>query len=124
MNQTEINKINETIVKAMGLFIIEKPMGIPPLNAISVRAPDRWFDPYNSMNDVFKAVNEVADGKYYSIEIQYHPFHEENKKFGVFLKIERFFKSGGSRVIQTLEFAETPEAAATLALVEYIKEEK
>ena len=128
MTPEEKQKINRVIAEAMGwtwqahsndgathYYRWHNPQG---QNVGSLLA----FNPVDSISDAMEGVDKIADGKYYSIEIQYHPFASEKyERFGVFLKIERFFKGGGSRIIQTLEFAETPAAAIALALAEYLK---
>ncbi len=110
-------KIIVAIAEAMG------PIEVAVIDGLCYRMYDGlYFDPVDSDSDALRAVHVIADGKYYSIQIQHHPFKEKHEKFGVFLKIERFFKSGGSRIIQTLEFAETRPAAVSLALAEFLKE--
>ncbi len=122
MTDTDKDKINRVIAGAMGLELRVQSVPISPTKAkvkkVYVRPSNREeiFDPYDDISDAFEAVDVIADGKYYSIEIKHMPFSKEHARFGTFLKIER-----GSRIIKTIEFAETPQAALSLAIRQFLE---
>ena len=112
MKTEEKQKINKTIAEAMGLKV-EGPLGNQSSKIVFIKNSGLpgTFNPLESISDAFKAVKKL--GLWLHL-FGLHDVDREGYSAAVGKTVNTRFRAE----------AETPAAAVSLALVQYIKEEK